>query len=107
VRPRTQVPLDWLRRHAERGEELEVLILDVLDRAGGNLSVGEKPVEIARARPVEAELDRRVSGARNDACLEVDLQIDHEIEAALRQLRGDFRERHEPARAIEDDYFVH
>ena len=59
--PRSHVT--GLGRHAERGEEFEVLVLHVLHRVRRDLRVGEQPVEIARARAVEAELHRRGASA--------------------------------------------
>ncbi len=46
-------------RHAERREELEILILHMLDRVRRDLPVREEPVEIVRARAVESDLDAR------------------------------------------------
>ena len=81
-----EVPRHRLVRNAERRQELEVLILHVLPvRVRRDLPVREQPVHVARARAVESELHRRVREARDDARLEVDLQVDHDVEATSRE----------------------
>ena len=74
VGPRAEVPLDRLVRHAERGEELEILILDVLRLVRRNAVRREQPVRVARARAIEAQLHGRARERRDDPRLEVDLQ---------------------------------
>ena len=61
-------------RDAERVEELEVLVLHVLPFARRDAMRGEQPVDVARARAVEAELHRRAGERRDEPRLEVDLQ---------------------------------
>ena len=85
--------VDLADRHAERGEKLEVLILHVLRRVRRNAVRREQPVHVARARAVEPELDRRARERRDDAGLEVDLQVDDQIELARRQLAAHVEER--------------
>ncbi len=67
-------------------QELEVLVLDVLASAGWYALVGEQPVEVAGARPVEAQLHRRAGEPGEEPRLEVDLQVDHQIEVAAAEL---------------------
>src|SRR6266446_5598675 len=74
-RPRTEVPFNWLGRNSERGEKLEVLILNVLDGVRRNLSVGKEPVQVARTSAIEAELDWSVRRGGHDPRLEIDLEI--------------------------------
>src|SRR6266404_6061877 len=107
IRPRTKIPLYRLGRNSEGPEKLEVLILNMLDGMRGNLSIRKEPVQVARTSAIEAELDRSVRRAGDDPGLEINLEIDHEVETPLRQLRRDIRERHQTPRAIEDDYLVH
>ena len=105
VVPRPEVPHDFADRHAERREKLEVLILDVLRRVRRNSLRREQPIHVARARAIEAELHGRVGERRDDARLEVHLQIDHQSNraspapAACRRTRA-------AAGAIEDDDVV-
>ena len=80
-------------RNVERREELEVLILHVLRRVRRNAMRREQPIEIARARAVEAELHRRARERRDDAGLEVDLQVDDEVERACGELTPNVGER--------------
>ncbi len=82
------------------------MILYVLLRVRRNAMGREQPVEVARARPVEAELHRGAREARDDACLEVDLQVDHEIERASGEGAANVGERAQALRAIEDDDLV-
>ena len=60
VFPWSQVPRHRFVRTAECLEELEVLVLHVLAIARWQPIRGEEPVEVARARAVEAELYRCV-----------------------------------------------
>ena len=93
-------------RNVQRGEELEVLVLYVLDLVRRNAMRREEPVEVARASTIEAELYRRVREARDDARLEIHLQVDHEVELAVGELAPNVGERAPALRAIEDDDLV-
>jgi hypothetical protein len=55
--------------HAERVEELEVLVLHVLPFARRDAMRGEQPVRVARAVAVEAELHRRAGERRHEPAL--------------------------------------
>src|SRR5215207_11234117 len=88
--PRPEVPRYRLVRDAECGEELEVLILDVLAVwVRGDLSVREEPVEVARTRAIEAKLHRRARKRRDEPGLEIHLQVDHDVELPTRELATD------------------
>ena len=104
--PRPEVPHDRPERNAERREKLEVLVLDVLRRVRRNAVRREQPIEVARARAIEAELHGGARESRDDARLEVDLQVDHEIERARGELSPDVGERAQPFGAVEDDDLV-
>src|SRR6266853_441277 len=106
VRPRTKIPLYRLGRNSESREKLEILILNVLDGMRRNLSIRKEPVQVARASAIEAEFNRSARGAGDDPRFEINLEVDHEVETPLRQLRRDIRERRQAPRAIEDDYLV-
>ena len=78
----------------------------MLDRTRRNLSVGKEPVQVAGAGAIESELDRSVSESRYDPRLEIDLQVDHKVEAPVRQLGGGIGEGHQAPGTIEDDYLI-
>src|SRR5437867_11832224 len=106
LRPWPQVPFHRLWRDAEHSEKLEVLILYVLNGTRGNLSVGKEPVQVAGAGAIESELDRSLSESSYDPRLEINLQVDHEVEASVRELRGSSGESHQAFGTIEDDYLI-
>src|SRR6185437_5450484 len=56
LRPGAKVPLDRLARHADLGEEFEILILNMLRGARRNAMRREQPVHVARPRTIEPEL---------------------------------------------------
>ena len=78
----------------------------MLDRTRRNLSVGKEPVQVAGAGAIESELDRSVSESRYDPRLEIDLQVDHEVEAPVCELGGSIGESHQAFGTIEDDYLI-
>ena len=86
VRPRAEIPYRRSMWHAERIEEFEILILHMLHRMRLHLRIREHPVQIARARHIEAEFHRRPHHTRDHARLQIHLQRENEIEATLGQL---------------------
>src|SRR5215212_6349381 len=95
------MPLDGLVWHAEGMKKLEVLILHVLILVRRDLPIREKPVEIARALAIEAELDGRADERRDDPGLEIHLQVDHDVEAAVGELSANVGEGAPALGAIE------
>jgi hypothetical protein len=93
-------------RHAERLQELEVLVLHVLRRVRRDAVRGDDPVGVARAGAVEAELDGRVDERGDEARLQVDLQVEHEVEAAPRERAAHVGEGAPAALLVEEDDLV-
>jgi len=101
------MPFHRLGGDPERGQELEVLILHVLVLVRRDLCIGEEPVEIARARVVEAELHRGAGEGGDDAGFEVDLKIDDEVELAGSELAADIQKPAQSVAALEENDLVH
>ena len=86
---------------------LVVLILHVLaDGSRRDAVRGEEPVQVPGARAVEAEPDRGTREHRDDARLEIDLQVDDQVERLLRERATNVNERRHALRAVEDDDFI-
>ena len=60
----------------------------------------------SRARPIEAELHRRASEARDNSRLEVHLQVDDEIKLASGECAANVGKRAQPFRPVEDHDLV-
>ncbi len=90
-------------------DELEVLVLDVLGWVGWDAVGREEPVQIPGPGPVEPELDRRPCGGGEQAGLEVDLQVDHQVESPASQLAArppELAGRRQAAAPVKDDELV-
>src|SRR6185436_18902834 len=107
LRPRPQVPLHRIGADAEGGQELEILILDVLNGVRRNLSVCEQPVHVTRPRTVESKLDCRGCQRGDYSGFEVNLEVDNQIEMSLCQRFANIGEGAQSARPVEDDDVIY
>ena len=105
---------EWLRQrpgrrtmcHAQRIEELEVLILDMLPIVRRDPMRREKGIHVARPCPIETQLDRAPRERGDQPSLEVHLERQHDIKRSRGECPAN-REKLTPSLcAIEQDNLV-
>jgi hypothetical protein len=89
-----QAEFQGFRIDPQRSQEFEVLILDVSESLGmgGNLAVGEKPVEVSGPVSVETELYPCRAQGGQESSFQVDLKVEQDVEAAVEVTGREFPE---------------
>ena len=85
-RPRAEIPFDGLPWNLEVIKKLEKMLLDMIDCTFGQVVIVDDPVEFASPRRIQPDFHRSPTQGGEDGCLEVALQIQHDIKRAIAKL---------------------
>ena len=88
IRRQRRIPMGRAGCDSAGPHEAEEGVQHVFADGRRNLRIGEKPLQFARARAVETQLDRRPHQARDQARAKRQLQIEQQIEAAAGERRA-------------------